>query len=357
MPFDAALVTSAMAHWHPGVQWVMAQLRTVAPGCPTVLGGVYATLWPDHARAHAGADRVFPGPIEAAGPELARFLGLPAHPVRTPKKWYDLGLHDGASYAAARTTRGCPYRCTYCASSLLYPGFAPSDPQDILEELVTLTRLGVRDVAFYDDALLVDFGSRLLPVLQGVVDLGLPLRFHTPNGLHARLVTAEVASWLVRSGFATVRLSLETVSSTRQQATGGKVSSDDLVAAVGHLRRAGLSSEALGVYLLVGLPGQSLDEVREGVAFVRSLGVRPWLTEFSPIPGTPEWERLVRTGSIPANLDPLLTNNSVFYRRYAGYQTEEFESLIRLSREPVAPNPQSSRVDDCPDSPAPQSPR
>jgi hypothetical protein len=74
--------------------------------------------------------------------------------------------------------------------------------------------------------------------------------------------------------------------------------------------------------------------VREGVEFVRSLGIRPHLTEFSPIPGTPEWDHLIMRDLIPANLDPLLTNNSVFYRQYAGYPQEEIDALLRLSRAP-----------------------
>jgi hypothetical protein len=88
----------------------------------------------------------------------------------------------------------------------------PRKPDEVLSELTTLSRLGVSDVAFYDDALLVGFESRLLPVLRGVARLALPpFAFHTPNDLHARLVTEEVASWMASAPFATIRLSLETV--------------------------------------------------------------------------------------------------------------------------------------------------
>jgi pyruvate-formate lyase-activating enzyme len=335
-PFDAALVTSAMAHWYPGVRWAVAQLRSLAPGIPIVLGGVYASLWPEHARAWSGADRVFPGHLPAVGPELARFLGLPLEPVRPFRPWHDLGLHDGAAYTGVRTARGCPFRCSYCASPLLSTGFEPSRPDVVIEELVALSRLGVRDVAFYDDALLVDSGSRLLPILERVVDLDLPLRFHTPNGLHARFVTHDVATWMARSRFSTVRLGLETVAPDRQLSTGGKVSTAEVAEAVHRLLRAGLPRAALGVYLLVGLPGQSLEEVREGVVWVRSLGIRPHLAEFSPIPGTPEWERLVECAAIPADLDPLRTNNSLFCRIYSGYPQEELDALHRLTRAPLS---------------------
>src|SRR6516164_6390620 len=54
-PFDFALVQTVMTYWYPGVQEVLQDLRTFSPGTRTVLGGVYATLYPDHARC-LGAD-------------------------------------------------------------------------------------------------------------------------------------------------------------------------------------------------------------------------------------------------------------------------------------------------------------
>jgi pyruvate-formate lyase-activating enzyme len=334
-PFDAVLVTSATGHWYPGVQWAVAVLRDAAPSAPVLLGGVYPSLWPEHARAHSGADQVLPGSLEQNSPDLASLLGLPAGPVRPRKRWYDLALHDGATYAAVRTARGCPFRCSYCASWLLSPGFEPRGPQDVVSELAALARLGVRDIAFYDDALLVGFESRLLPVLRAAEGLRLPLRFHTPNGIHPRLVTTRVARWLARARFATVRLSLETAAPGRQRFTGDKVSNDDLARAVERLRAAGFPAETLGVYLLLGLPGQPLEEVRAGVELVRSVGVRPYLAEFSPIPGTPEWARLTAAGTIPEDFDPLLANNSIFYRLFSGYEEQTLQTIFRSARQRI----------------------
>jgi hypothetical protein len=337
-PFGTALLTSAMSYWYPGVQWAVEELRRSAGGIPLGLGGVYPTLWPEHARACSGADRIFCGPLEAAGAELATFLGLRAEPVRARRPWYDLGLHDGSAYGAVRTARGCPFRCSYCASERLSEGFVPRELKEVLRELSALAGHGVRDIAFYDDALLVDFEGRLSPILAEVVRQGLPLRFHTPNGLHARLVSPEVAGWLARAKFGTIRLSLETVDAGRQVETGGKVGSEEVARAVELLVGGGVPRRAIGVYLLMGLPGQDLEEVCRGIGFVRSLGVRPYLAEFSPIPGTPEWDRLVASGALPPEPDPLLTNNSVYYRLYADYDPEELDGVLRLGREPLSPN-------------------
>src|SRR5262249_33782619 len=71
-PFDFALVQTVMTYWYPGLQEVLEDIRTFSPGTRTVLGGVYATLCPDHAR-RLGADLVVSG---SQLNSLWYFLGL-----------------------------------------------------------------------------------------------------------------------------------------------------------------------------------------------------------------------------------------------------------------------------------------
>jgi radical SAM superfamily enzyme YgiQ (UPF0313 family) len=129
------------------------------------------------------------------------------------------------------------------------------------------------------------------------------------------------------AGFRTLRLSLETVNSERLAATGGKVRADELERAVLALKKQGFGKEHIGVYLMYGLPGQPLEEVKEGVEFIKSLGVMVKLTEFSPIPGTRCWDELRDRGIIRDDIDPLVTNNTAFAALYSGYDPDELEAL------------------------------
>jgi radical SAM superfamily enzyme YgiQ (UPF0313 family) len=197
----------------------------------------------------------------------------------------------------------------------------------VLSEIKNFHGLGVTDYAFYDDALLVDADLHIKPILRGVMEAGLDVRFHTPNGLHARFMDEELA-WLMKAtDFKTIRLSLETVDEERQKATGGKVSSEELVRAVMHLRQRGFSKRDIGVYVMYGLPGQELKEVKEGVRFLKGLDVRIHLTEFSPIRGTASWNELVKRGIIADALDPLLTNNTVFSSLHSAYDPLDIGNL------------------------------
>ena len=62
----AILVTSLMTYWYPGVAAAIRLARERFPDVPVILGGIYATLCPEHAQEHSGADRVVAGPGEAA---------------------------------------------------------------------------------------------------------------------------------------------------------------------------------------------------------------------------------------------------------------------------------------------------
>jgi len=60
-------------------------------------------------------------------------------------------------------------------------------------------------------------------------------------------------------------------------------------------------------YWYLGAPGESLEDVKDSIEFVNSLGGKVSLSEFSPIPGTPAAEKFVEVLK-----EPLLQNNSIF---------------------------------------------
>lgn len=339
LPCDAVFVTSIMTYWYPGVQKVTDIIKTISPHTPVILGGIYATLYHGHALKHSGADLVFTGRIDKPQyhpavinpvPDIVKVigdLGIRLNTMRNVQPYYKLGLYEDYPFAPLMTGSGCPYKCTYCASSSLYDGFVQRCPGDVIREVIELYNMGVRDFAFYDDALLVNADNHLKIVMTEIIRSGLNMRFHCPNGVHARFIDDELAGLMKQAGFTTLRLSLETINSERQAQTGGKVSTDIFKRAAQNLKRHGFTKEQVGVYLMYGLPGQKLGEVREGVEFIKNLGLRINLTEFSPLPGTSCWEELTGTGIIHDDIDPLLTNNSVFPLLFSGYDLAALAQL------------------------------
>ncbi|MBN1106771.1 MAG: radical SAM protein [Deltaproteobacteria bacterium] len=315
----AILVTSLMTYWYPGVQEAVRLCREAHPGVPVILGGIYARLCRDHAIRYAGADHVITESVPEAAESLLGILagcgvgpdrkGLPAR-GKTP--YPALDLLYGIDYVPLLTSTGCPYRCTYCASRFLNPRPERRDPYDVLEEILFWhERFGVRDFAFYDDALLADAPTHLSALLEALVRRRLKLRFHTPNALHVRGITPETARLLFQAGFRTIRLGLETSDMELQHETGGKVAEGEFERAVENLLRVGYGKSEIGAYVLMGLPGQSAESVRATLEFVDRTGASPYLAEYSPIPHTPLWEKAIARSTYDLASEPLFHNNTL----------------------------------------------
>jgi radical SAM superfamily enzyme YgiQ (UPF0313 family) len=326
-PFDVVLMSSVMSYWYPGVQEAIRLVKETNPGAPVILGGIYPTLYPDHAAQNAGADTLFTGPLGDRLLTVLHGFGQKPSPVRAPIPYYKQRLYSSLPFAPLLTSSGCPFQCSYCASRSLSPEYRQKPVDDSIREIRELSAQGVRDFAFYDDALLYGADRNIKPLLEAIVRSGISIRLHAPNGLHARYLDDELAHLMRAAGFTTIRLSLETVDLARQGSTGGKVTTNDLVKSVRGLQKKGFTKEHLGVYLLYGLPGQGLSEVEEGIALLRDLNVRILLAEFSPIRGTACWDDLVKSAVITDDLDPLLTNNTVFSLLYSGYDRAEVERI------------------------------
>jgi hypothetical protein len=180
-------------------------------------------------------------------------------------------------------------------------GSAPEEPE-----------LGASDVAFCDDALVVGARRHIHPILDALIERGLPVRLHTPNGVHARFIDPPLAAKMRQAGFVTMRLGLESSDPRQEARDGGKVDRATFARGVEALFDAGFSGDEVAAYVLIGRPGQDVTAVRDTVRLAQDLGVQVRTAQFSPIPGTAEWAVAVERGCIAANADPLLHNNSIY---------------------------------------------
>ena len=310
--FDAVLVQTVMTYWYPGVREVVEDVRRLQPHAKIILGGVYCSLCPDHARS-LGADQVLEG-LDLRPLGLPLSDGLPL--------WESVDAQVGV----LKITEGCPFRCTYCSVPLVYPKFVGRPVDTCIEEVRFLARLGARHIAFYDDALLFQPERILLPFLEAMLRQNLGISFHTPNALNARFITPEIARLMVRAGFKTFFLGFESSEYQWQRRTGGKVYSEEFASAVRSLREAGASS--ITAYVIIGHPNSSEQDLEASIRFAAAQGARIMLSEFAPIPGTPDGEACRAYTGLD---EPLNHNKTAFTLRFLG--PERVNHLKALSRE------------------------
>ena len=354
---DLIGITSGMTYWYPGVFKVIEITREFFDKVPIILGGIYATLCYEHAQKYSGVDIVFNGRGELEALKLISELtdiklrtpvrnGFKPFPtelrtdnlseLRIPQSEFRIDslpypafdLYPQLDYGCITTSRGCPSRCTYCASHFLSKDFSRRDPFKVVEEIeYWTTQYKVNNIAFYDDALLIEPSKHFIPIMKEVIRRGIQCNFHTPNGLHIKEIDQEVTDLLFRGGFKTIRLGLETSNEATQIETGGKVDNQDFKSTVRNLRRAGYSGEEIGVYVMVGLPGQRVGEVKESIAFVKEAGAKPILVEYSSIPHTPLFEKTKRMSPFDLENEPLFHNNSILPCQWEGFTLTDYKGL------------------------------
>lgn len=330
---SAILVTSLMTYWYPGVREAIRLAKEIHPGVPVILGGIYARLCREHAVMNSGADRVISDP--GIGPLSAALNEYGIHaPVKYPKDQFSaypaFDLLTEIDYVCVMTSSGCPFRCQYCASHFLYPEFSRREPGEVLEEIVYWHKaFSVRDFAFYDDALLVASESHAGPLLEGLARLDLPLRFHTPNAVHVREITGELARLMRRTGFKSVRLGLESSDMPLHRELDNKIAPGDFERAMHHLQKAGFGPQDIGAYILIGLPGQRMDAIFKSIEFAAAHGAFPYLAEYSPVPHTALWNRAVACSEYDLLSEPLFHNNTLL-PCWDGSQKKELPRLKQL---------------------------
>jgi hypothetical protein len=338
-PPDLILVTSLMTYWYPGVRATIAALKRTFPGIPILLGGIYATLCPEHAQRTCGADHVITGGID--GPVLDTIGRLTGYAGETVYDPVDINTYPYPAwdlrclinYIPILTSMGCPFDCAYCASRYLQPRCRRRRPRAVVEEILFWHKTtGVRDFVLYDDAFLLDAEAHAAPLLEGIARSGLQLRFHTPNALHIRELTPSIVDLMTRAGFHTVRLGLETAVRPPGEADDRKVELAEFVRAAEGLRQAGFTPQEVGAYLLIGLPGQDMQAVADSIRLVKDEGIRPILAYYTPIPHTRMWARAVAASRYDLAADPIYCNNAVFPCQPDNFSWEVLSKLKEMTR-------------------------
>ncbi|WP_041084252.1 B12-binding domain-containing radical SAM protein [Thermotoga profunda] len=330
----AVFVTSSLTYWWPGVAHTISYVKQVMPDVPVVLGGLYARLYPEHAKKNTKADYVFSDELSKIGDLINSVLCETVN--FDAENWFEIldpayELYEKVGYLVFLTSLGCPYRCTYCISPKLWKRFIQKDPQKVLEAIEKFLDLfKVKDVVFFDDAILINRESHFKPLLRLLIKKNFGVNYHLPNGIHARLVDEELAILMREAGFKTIKLGYETAGKL-QELTGGKVYDQDLVKAARILTKAGFTDQEVQAYIMINMPFQGIEDVLKAIEVCKNEGISVSVNEYTPIPGSQDWYVLVSNGFLDEHIDPVLLNNTVLpYWFKAGMNAETVQMIKNL---------------------------
>jgi len=281
---------------------VVAMLKAVAPDVTLILGGPEVSHEPEAQPIVHLADYVITGWGEATFPEICRLIDCGRRPPQKILAGMQLRLADmkmpyrfySSEDIAHRTlyveaSRGCPFKCEFCLSSLDKTAWA-FDLDNFLAEMEALYARGARRFKFVDRTFNLNVNS-CLRILQFFLD---KIAADPDNAVfaHFELVPDHLPSALKECisqfppGTLQLEIGLQTFNEEVQALISRRQNND---ASAENIRWLIEHSHAhLHVDLIAGLPGEDIDSFAQG--FDRLIGIGPHEIQFGIIKrlrGTP----------------------------------------------------------------------
>lgn len=261
-------------------------------------------------------DRGRVGPADLASvPGVAfrdgeRFVETPRpEPLGHGEKWLDRLPAPDRSHFTVRshtnmlTSRGCPHRCVFCASTRYWPGLRFFSAEYVAEEVRLLVeRHGVDYITFHDDLFLAHRPrlERLAELLGRNGTLKRGVRFSCSASVTH--LDDDTVRLIKSMNFVTVAMGLESGNDgVLKYLKGPAFSVEKNAAAVEALHRHGI--HAHGSFIL-GSPVETWETVRDTYEFIRRTPLSlPGINVLTPLPGTPVWDEAMKAGLVSLKMD------------------------------------------------------
>jgi anaerobic magnesium-protoporphyrin IX monomethyl ester cyclase len=225
----------------------------------------------------------------ARNPSWAQ-LSLPARDLIELKAYREawLGAHGYFSTNMV-ASRGCPYRCNWCAKPISGNRFHLRAASVVAEEMELLKQAGVEHIWFGDDVFALDHHwVRDFAQEVTIRDAAIPFKVQS----RADLMREDTVLQLKAAGCAEVWMGVESGAQAILDAMDKGITLAAVETARQRLREVGIRA---CFFLQFGYPGETWTELQETIALVRKIRPDDIGISFSyPLPGTVFYER-VRT--------------------------------------------------------------
>lgn len=313
---------------------------------PMVVGGIHPSMVPQEVMADRVWDFVGVGECEEPLLELVRrieagestddvanFLCWPGGERSSTGEWRtnavgefpdvrELPVADYALFDTQRivdqkngwfgilTSRGCPYRCTYCLNHKIVDRYRADlgrstsgigflryrRPESVIEELrEVLEHYDGVGTFILDDDLFTMNSEHAIAFANAYHDSGLGVPWVVNS--HVERLEPRVASALKRGGCRILKLGIEAgAERVRKEVLKRFMNDDDILSTIATAESVGLHTSG---FVMVGLPGESLDERWATVDLLARSGIGRFRTSiFYPFPGTESHQASIDGGYV-----------------------------------------------------------
>lgn len=209
------------------------------------------------------------------------------------------------------TSRGCPFRCSFCDKSVSGSRWRARKAADVVNEMSEMVqRFNIGFINFYDDNFTLN-QARVAEICDLILQRGLKVDWKCEGRVDN--VDRGLLKLMRRAGCRTIAYGVESANAETLALLRKDITIEQTIEAFEATRAAGLRSLA---YMILGAPGESLENVQNSIRFCRE--IKADYVQFSSLtlmPGTPLAQKYTQKSSVKSPLDsdferPTLTDLS-----------------------------------------------
>lgn len=233
--------------------------------------------------------------IRSTGPaELIRNLDslpFPARHLLNSKKYHIGTLKGNKNFATVMTVRGCPFKCIFCNTEVFGGNTRKHSPEYVVKDIGEIKeRIGADHIAFLDDSFTLD-RKHVMDLCDKLIAEKLKITFETST--RANRIDDELVAKMVEAGLIRISYGLESTDPDIRRIMRKEVPLESYDIANKITNRYGVETDNT---CMIGLPGETLETVRETLAFLRrSREIKQANMNIAvPYPGTQLFEMALR---------------------------------------------------------------
>lgn len=187
---------------------------------------------------------------------------------------------NGRLAATVVSSRGCPFRCAFCANNAWGKTLRLRSPENIFEEVKLLRdKYGYKAIMFFDDTITVN-KKRMYALCDRLKELDIIYRCF----IRSDTVDYNILTKMKDSGCVEVGIGIESGSQRILDIVDKGEKVEQHMRAIKMCKDVGIRVKG---FLIIGLPGENKESVNETISFLRENKLDDFdMTIFTPYPGS-----------------------------------------------------------------------
>lgn len=257
-------------------------------------------------------------------------LGFPAWDLMAPASYPDNpqgGFYEKFPIAPILTTRGCPYLCAFCGSSVnMGRKLRLRSIDSVLSEMDMLyNKFGVREFHIIDD-MFNFYKERVIEFCNGIKKKKWDINYTFPNGIRLNHLDKDMLELMKNTGLYSFTVGVESGSQRILDKMKKSLTLELIERNINLITECGLEPNG---FFILGFPGETLADINATIRFAKKLKLkRAHFSNFLPLPGTEATCKLIEDKEIS-----LPKWGSLFYSKVAyspsGITKEQLKRLQR----------------------------